>query len=439
MLSRRSVRAGAVALGLLLGCAKIEAPPGAPPDAAAPRLLGTSPDSLAVMPGFSGEVTFTFDEVISEGSVPSQGTGTSDLERLVILSPTTRPPVVRWHRDRITVRPREGWVANRVYRVQLLPGVSDLRNNRQQGGGAIVTFTTGAPRPTLTLEGAAQDWVAGRAAAGALIEAVHAPDSLVYRALADSSGDFQLGPLPAGAYTVFATIDQNHNMVRDPREAFDSAHVAAGATSAGTLWAFPHDTVGPRIQTIAVLDSASASVTVSQPLDPAQRLTPADVSVRLLPDSSPVAVRSLLPPEADDSAFGRRADTTGRADTARRADTTSRADSSRRRQPPAAKPADTPARARADSTRRPARPVLATRLTLRIVGRWTPGARYVVTIRGLRNVNGVAADATAGVAVPAAPKPVAPPDSTGAATSPPDSTGVRPAARDTTPARPAPR
>ncbi len=434
MLSRARVRAGALALGLLLGCAKIEAPPGAPPDLVAPKLIATSPDSLAVLPGFGGDVSFTFDEVISEGSVPSQGTGTSDLERLVILSPTTRPPVVRWHRDHITVRPREGWLPNRVYRVQLLPGISDLRNNRQAGGGTVITFTTGAPRPTLTLEGTAQDWVAGRAAAGALIEAVRTPDSLVYRAVADSSGAFRLGPLPDGPYTVVATIDQNHNMTRDPREAFDSVHVAAGATAAGTLWTFPHDTVGPRIQTIAVLDSASASVTVSQPLDPAQRLAPADVSVRLLPDSSAVPVRAMLPPAADDSAFGRRA-----ADTTARADSLTRADSVRARPLPPAKAADTTTRAaRPESSRAPARPALATRLTLRITGRWTPGARYVVTIRGLRNVNGIAADATAVLAVPAAPRvPAAAPDSS--ASPPADTTGARTTPRDTTAARPAPR
>ena len=396
-----------------MACAKIEAPPGAPPDVAPPRLIGTTPESLAVLPGFAGDVTFRFDEVISEGSSPSQGTGTGDLERLIILSPTTRPPEVRWRRDHITVRPREGWVANRVYRVQLLPGIVDLRNNRQTEGGTVLTFTTGAARPTLTLTGSVQDWTAGRAAAGALVEAVHTEDSLVYRTIADSSGAYALGPLPGGPYLVLATVDQNRNMVRDPREAFDSARTGGTESTVATLWTFPHDTTGPRIQTITVNDSASASITFSQPLDPTQRIAATDASVRMLPDSTPVPVMSLLPPAADDSAFGRRpADTTRRAagDTvSRRPDTTAKvADTTRRR--PAA-----------DSARVPGRPPLMTRLVVRIAGHWTAGARYVVSVRGVRNVNRVAADASAGLAVPAA-APRSPPADSTAPRAPADST-----------------
>jgi len=402
-----------------MACAKIEAPPGAPPDVAPPHLIATSPESLAVLPGFAGDVTFRFDEVISEGSSPSQGTGTGDLERLIILSPTTRPPEVRWRRDHITVRPHEGWVANRVYRVQLLPGIVDLRNNRQTDGGTVLTFTTGAARPTLTLTGTVQDWVAGRAAAGALVEAVRAPDSLVYRTVADSSGAYALGPLPPGPYLVYASIDQNRNMVRDPREAFDSARVGAAESKVATLWTFPHDTTGPRIQTITVNDSASATITFSQPLDPTQRIPATDVSVRVLPDSAPVPAVSILPPPADDSAFGRRPDTTtrARADTlARRPDTTGKAaDTTHRRAP-------------ADTARAPGRPALMTRMVLRIGGHWTAGARYVVAVRGVRNVNRVAADASGGLAVPAAAPRAAPADSAAPVrAAPQDSAGRRPA------------
>ena len=75
------------------------------------------------------------------------------IERLVILSPSSRVPAVSWKRSRITVHPREGWRPNTVYRVELLPGVADLRNNRSQNG-RVITFTTGAPLPTATSAGA---------------------------------------------------------------------------------------------------------------------------------------------------------------------------------------------------------------------------------------------------------------------------------------------
>ena len=68
----------------------MEPPPGGPPDIAPPQLVATRPDSLASIPNFKGDVEFQFDEVISEGGSPNQGAGTGDLEKLVILSPTTR-------------------------------------------------------------------------------------------------------------------------------------------------------------------------------------------------------------------------------------------------------------------------------------------------------------------------------------------------------------
>jgi hypothetical protein len=265
-----AVRRAALLL-LAAACARVEAPPGGPPDVTPPRLVAVHPDSLAVLPDFDGDVVFQFSEVISEGTAPNQGAGTGELERLVILSPSPKVPEVRWRRTRITVRPREGWVPNRVYRVQLLPGVTDLHSNRSSSG-AVLTFTTGAAAPAATLRGTVTDWTNGAPARGALVEAVLMPDSLVYRAIADSSGGFSVGPLPKGDYVVYGVIDQNRNNRRDPREAWDSARVALDTAAVAELWTFPHDTIGPRIQSATVVDSLTASLAFSQPLDPAQRL-----------------------------------------------------------------------------------------------------------------------------------------------------------------------
>src|ERR671915_399898 len=89
-------------VSVLFACARIEPPPGGPPDRAPPRLVATNPDSLANLGPFRGVAEFQFDEVISEGGTPNQGTGTGGLERLVILSPTNEVPDVDWRRSRIT-------------------------------------------------------------------------------------------------------------------------------------------------------------------------------------------------------------------------------------------------------------------------------------------------------------------------------------------------
>jgi len=398
-----SVISGLSALAVILSCARIEPPPGGPPDTAPPQLLSTVPESLADVPGFKGDVVFRFDEVVSEGGTPSQGAGTGDLEKLILLSPTTRVPNVTWRRDRITVKPTEGWRPNRVYRVELRPGIADLRRN-QSKRGTVLTFTTGGPKPSLTIEGTVVDWTTSRPAAGALVEAILLPDSLDYRGLADSTGHIALGPLPAGSYLVRGVIDQNQNNTFDPREAFDTVHLAAGKTSAGELWAFVHDTTPPRIREITVADSMAAAVALSQTLDPAQRLALSAVTVRVLPDSTPIRVTSILPKPVDDSLHRP-------AESLR--DTT--ADTTKPARPGIAEAPEP----RVPGGRRPAgqlealttRPPLTDRLIVRVAQPWKPGSRYEVEIRGVRNTTGARADVRGGFAAPKA----APPDTTRAA------------------------
>ena len=377
---------------LLLACARIEPPPGGPPDAALPQLVRTIPDSFESLPDFSGDVEFVFDEVISEGGSPNQGTGSGDLEKLVILSPTEEIPKVRWRRNRITVRPDEGWQRDRVYRVELLPGVTDLQRNRLDRG-ALVTFSTGAPRPQTTFKGAVVDWTSGRPAPAALVVATLLPDSLPYRGLADSAGRFSLGPLPPGEYIVSGVLDENRNHLADPREAFDSVRVPRGRDSTLELWAFVHDTTPPRIRTVTPTDSVSAAVEFTQPLDPRQRLQPSAVRVSLLPDSTPVRIASVLPRPQDDSLNAKRP---AAADSAK-ADTTAPP-----RQPalPGARP----------GVRRPpviekltSRPPLTDQLVIRPAAPWRPGGRYTVEIRGVRNVTGVAGDVVGALVVPERP------------------------------------
>ena len=403
--------AAALAVLAAVGCARIEPPPGGPPDVAPPRLIATRPDSFARLPGFKGDVEFRFDEVISEGGSPNQGTGTGDLEKLVILSPTSRVPEVTWRRSRITVQPDEGWRPDRVYRVELLPGATDLRRNRSTGG-TVLTFTTGAPLPTTTLEATVVDWTTSRPVPGALVEAVLLPDSLPYRGIADSSGHLKLGPLPDGEYLVRGVLDQNHNLRFDGREAFDTVKLARGKTAAGELWAFVHDTTPPRIREVTAVDSLSASITLSQSMDPAQRLAASQVTVRILPDSTPIRVTSLLPKPLDDSLHRRVAparDTTARDTTGR--DTTA-ADTARPggRRGVVEVDGEPAPRGRAPTELEPltSRPPLTDQLILRVPQPWKPEGRYEVEIRGIRSVSGVTGDVRGAMTVKAA----APVDST---------------------------
>ncbi len=379
---RLAALASLCALGAV-ACAKIEPPPGGPKDLLPPGLMATIPDSLAVLPDFSGDVEFVFNETVSEGGSPNMGLGTGDLEKLIILSPSEKVPKVRWKRSRVTVRPAEGWQPNRVYRVQLLPGVMDIRRNASDSN-TVVTFTTGAPIPTLHLTGRIWDWTTARPARAALVVALLLPDSLRYRMVSDTGGRFDFGPLPSGAYIVFGAIDQNRNARLDGREAWDSVVMPRDSSAVPELWVFPHDTVGPRLSKADATDSLSATLTFTQPLDPTQRFAAGSVRVVLLPDSVPVAVVSLLPKAEHDSLY---------------------------RPPPAASdsaapkpappPAKRPAAAGAD-TIPPSRRALFTTLLLRVTEPWRPEGKYVIEIDSVRNANGAAARVRGPLEVPKA-------------------------------------
>jgi hypothetical protein len=410
-----------LAVALAAACANTGEPPGGPPDEKPPVILGVYPESGAVLPNPRGDAVIQFDGVIDEqGGGGGSGAGVSGLASRILLSPTAGPVNVSWHRSAIHVKPKEGWKPGRIYQLQILPGIADLRRNVMKDRRTIV-FSTGPAIPHARLSGFAVLWVEQRGLVGGLVRAQLLPDTLAYLAQVDSSGGFRFDNLPPGRYAVFAIADQNGNRLRDRREAYDSALVTLDSSATAVLFAFVHDTVGAKLRQADPLDSVAARLTFTQPLDPAQAPESLRVRVLTLPDSTPVRVRGLLTQARYDSlaALERAAQDSVRAarDTTRKPsplprDTTG-ADTLSRRPP-------TPAGARptADTSALhlilEQRPVPQDRLVLRFDTTLTPGAKYFVEVRGTRNLNGASADGHAVLVVPK-PKPLpARPDSTGA-------------------------
>lgn len=274
---------GAIAVGLVGACASMQAPPGGPPDPDPPVLLAITPDSGAVLPDFDDDVEFRFDEVITERNI----------EQLVTVSPRHEEIRVSWKRRGLAVRPRDGWHSNVVYIVSVLPGVTDLRNNRSDSTHTVV-FSTGGPIPDTRLFGSVVNWEDGRVATGALIEAILLPDSLTYIGTTDSLGDFELAFLPNGIYHVRASIDANNNQTLDAREAYDSATVQFGGSfSVQDFWTFRHDTLGPSVTAVSQLDSQAISVRFNQAVD-SNSLSVDAFRVLQLPDSTATSIDRVL-------------------------------------------------------------------------------------------------------------------------------------------------
>jgi Bacterial Ig-like domain len=408
------------------GCASQGPPPGGPPRTTPAAIAKTVPESGAVVPDLRGDAVVQFDEVIDEAPGSTQpGGAITGLASKVLLSPVAGDVKVSWHRDAIHISPKEGWKPNRVYRLELLPGIADLRRNVTKTGRTIV-FSTGAPLPTAALRGTALLWVEQRILPQAVIRAAPLPDTVAYLALTDSVGDFRLQGIPPGRYRVWAIQDQNSNRRQDRREPFDTVTVALDSTATAVLWLFAHDTVGPRVRSVDAVDSVTLRLTFSQPLDPAHSPDTTTVRVFALPDTTPLRVQALYRPAQFDSmqararaiadSLKRLRDTTARKDTTARGraakDTTARARPAAGgvgRAPPPTSPRDTTQRLDTARVRKllSARGVPYDRVVIQTAQTLTPGAKYIVRVRQAINLSGVAGDGIGVIEIPV-PKPPPP-------------------------------
>ena len=134
------------------GCASMGDPPGGPPDSTPPRVVVTLPESGAVLHGFSGDAIIHFDEVVDEMAGGTGAGGIAGIGRQVVLSPVAGEVRTSWHRKTIHVKPAEGWKPGRVYHLEIIPGIPDLRRNVMKQGKTIV-FSTGPALPHAKLSG----------------------------------------------------------------------------------------------------------------------------------------------------------------------------------------------------------------------------------------------------------------------------------------------
>lgn len=309
----------AFTLVLALGvsaCASPGIPPGGPPDKEAPQLLSVRPDtnSLNVR---SRSVIFRFDEVINErssalvrssggqgaagggGNFGSNGNA-STLASIVSVSPGDGRERVTWHRDVIEVEPRNGFRPNTTYRVTILPGLGDLRGNVLDQRVEVV-FSTGATTSVSSIGGRVFDWVEAKTAPNARVE-VFAPTDTAFRwsARADSAGRFVVRDLAPGTYRLRGWLDANSNRSIDPREPFDSTTVTLDSALTTELYAFEHDTIGPRIETLEPIDSTALRVKFDRGVDVTWS-PDSSTLVLMRHDSSSVRLGVMMPATRFDS------------------------------------------------------------------------------------------------------------------------------------------
>jgi hypothetical protein len=399
-----------IALVLAAGCASAGQPPGGPERHVPPEVVSVLPDSGQTNATVK-YAQFQFDEVVSDR--PS-GSGTS-LDQLFLISPRTGAPEVSWHRSRITVRPHGGFRPNTAYRITLLPGIADLRGNVRKDTRTIL-FSTGPTFPRFSIPGRVFDWVAQRPAVGAYVEGIARRDtSLVYLAAADSTGEFDLGPLDTGTYLVRTIIDQNANRKLDRNEKWDTLTVKVAETRpAIELLAIERDSVPPAFDNIVVVDSLTLRVAFDKALDPTLTVNPSQFRLQRADSTTLTISRVQLLSVAQRAQEARAADSTRRADSLRAASGI-----------PAVRPAPGTIRSVAPPPPKPHVPAPDRAVVISLAPA-TPlviGQTYRLSVHGIRNLLGNAQDISRTFNVP---KP-APRDTT--RKPPTDSTRRPPPAR----------
>ena len=409
-------------VGFLLGCASVQPPPGGPPDKAPPKILSVNPDSGAVVPNLKGDVVIRFDEVIDEMASGGSGGGRGTLAGLnkqVLLSPVRGAVNVDWHRTSITVKPKEGW-KKRVYRLEILPGLMDLRRNRLDSAKTVL-FSTGPEIGHARIGGIALRWIEQTYLMRALIEAVPLPDSAGYLTVADSGGQFNLTNLAPGRYIVYASADENGDRRRGGREAYDSIEVTLDSSSNVALFTFPHDTVPPRPRTASYVDSTTIRVDFTQALDPTASFDTAHLRVLEGPDSTPVAIAQILTQRQFDSLSTLQR---AKADSERAAHDTGAAKrpapppppppTAQRPSGPSARPAAPPVDTALVHQLLARRPIPSDKIVIKLAAPMKPDTRYVVRVQNATNLIGKKGEGEIGFA---SPKP-APADTTKRAAPP---------------------
>lgn len=256
--------AAAVAVGLAGGCANQSAPPGGPDDRRPPVVVRTEPDTFAVMLDLDSRVRFHFDERISE-NVSDGG-----IEQAVTVSPLTGDVRVSHGRTSLTVWLEGGFRPGLVYRVTLLPVLSDLFGNRMRDAFEVVFSTGGDAPPTATLAGDVWDRLSGSGVSGAIVRAVGL-DSLVHLARTDDRGVFAFRYLPAGEFVLTGFQDTDRDRDVGAREARGSVatSLAAGDTVLVDISVLAPDTTAAVAGAGRVLDSVTIVVEFDDFLDPA--------------------------------------------------------------------------------------------------------------------------------------------------------------------------
>ncbi len=194
-------------------CARIESPPGGPPDTTPPEIINVSPTmgQLEVPPDV--EVRIGFSEKISKEDVASQ---------IFIVPPPVTLPRFSWKNKDLLISFPDSLEKNRTYLITLKTGLKDLRRNKLTKPFKLA-FSTGEYLDSGQISG--RVYMDLKPSAGVDIWAFMYDSNFtlfdntpIYVTQTTDSGEYKLEYLAGGRYLCFAVKDKAGNRKYDPED-----------------------------------------------------------------------------------------------------------------------------------------------------------------------------------------------------------------------------
>lgn len=250
----------------LAGCARPVAPAGGPVPETPLRVVGSSPERLAVVPPFTGSVTVQFERSVSERLAGGGGS----IQDAVIISPRTGNPSISAGGNSLEISLEGGFRPDMVYRVTVLPRFQDRFQNRM-GVAYDLVFSTGPDLPPNLIAGVVTNRLTLGPLSGVRVDANTDGGEFPYTAITDSTGVFTFPHIPQGRYNLVAYLDENRNRRPDFTEAQES--LALGINDGDTLIVtdlaiHEPDTTAAVLQEVSIQDSLSLVVGFDDYIDP---------------------------------------------------------------------------------------------------------------------------------------------------------------------------
>lgn len=292
----------ATALGALFAspaCARPGVPRGGIPDRRPPVVISAEPAAKALVADAGARIRLQFNERISER--PARGT----MDDAVLVSPATGVVRVRHGKDFLDVRVEGGLRAGTVYRVTLLPVISDLFNNTMREPFELV-FSTGGRMIENAVAGQALDRITGRPLPDLTVELLPRapqPDTVIYVARSDDRGLYFFRYVQPGVYNLVAFQDRDRDRLPGRRETSGTRALLVEErpdTLLVDVAVLEPDTTAAAVVRAEAVDSVTLRLVLSDYLDPAA-VAQAHVEVTPPEGRAPVPVTAVLHPEVYDS------------------------------------------------------------------------------------------------------------------------------------------